>query len=204
MATRATTPAPSREPEAEAPAEEGAESAEAAPKKSGGKLKPWLPMIITVVAMPGLAYLTTQYFLLPKIKHSMTQAAAGNAAEAASPAAHGTAPAPAAGASAKSGKEKVTYEMPKILVNVAGTMMTRYLMTTLTLVGDTPDFKEKMEANLAQLKDVARGTLETKTIGDLEKPGARNQMRSELLTVFNNALGGPMVKDLYITEQAVQ
>ena len=44
----------------------------------------------------------------------------------------------------------------------------------------------------------------TKTIADLEKPGARNIIRSELLTVFNNALGGPVIQDIYITEQAIQ
>jgi flagellar basal body-associated protein FliL len=201
VASRSTTPTP-REPEPEA-ADDAAESAEgAAPKKSGGKLKAWLPMIITVLAMPGLAYLTTQFVLLPKIKRTMAVATSDTAA--ASTAAPGHESAPSSSAGAKPGKDKVTYEMPKILVNVAGTMMTRYLMTSLTLVGDTPDFKEKMDSNLAQLKDVARGALETKTISDLEKPGARNQMRSELLTVFNNVLGGPVVKDLYITEQAVQ
>lgn len=200
MATRSTTPTP-RETEPEIPADEAAESAEAAaPKKSGGKLKPWLPLVITVVTMPGLAFLTTQFVLLPKIKHTMTQAADDTAANPAAAAARGT----ASGSSAKPGKDKVMYEMPKILVNVAGTLMTRYLMTTMTLVGNTPDFKDKVEANLPQLKDVATGVLEAKTIGDLEKPGARNQMRSELLTVFNNALGGPVVQDLYITEQAVQ
>ena len=35
------------------------------------------------------------------------------------------------------GKPKVTVPMNKILVNVAGTMGTRYLMTSITLVGWT-------------------------------------------------------------------
>jgi flagellar basal body-associated protein FliL len=201
VATRSTTPTP-REPEPEV-SDDAAESAgAAAPKKSGGKFKVWIPLIATVVAMPGLAFLTTQFVLLPKIKRTMTQAADDTAANPTTAAARGTAS--GSGTSVKPGKDKVTYEMPKILVNVAGTMMTRYLMTTLTLVGNSSDFKDKIDANLPQLKDVARGVLETKTIGDLGKPGARNQMRSELLTVFNNALGGPVVQDLYITEQAVQ
>ena len=199
MATRTTTPTP-RETEPDAQADEAAESAEAAaPKKSGAsKFKAWIPLLATIVAMPGLAYLTTQFLLLPKIKHTMTPAAADSAADSTATPARGTGP------GAKPGKDKVTYELPKILVNVSGTMMTRYLMTSMTLVGNGPDFKQKMEDNLPQLKDVARGALETKTIADLEKPGARNQMRSELLTVFNNALGGPVIQDLYITEQAVQ
>jgi flagellar FliL protein len=55
-----------------------------------------------------------------------------------------------------------------------------------------------------QLKDLATGTLSSKTISDLEKPGARNVIRAELMTVFNNALGGPLVQEIYITELAIQ
>ena len=52
--------------------------------------------------------------------------------------------------------------------------------------------------------DLATGTLSGKTISDLEKPGARNEIRTELQTVFNTALGGPLVQEIYITELAIQ
>jgi flagellar FliL protein len=94
--------------------------------------------------------------------------------------------------------------LTKMLVNVAGTMGTRYLMTSVTLVGTTSDFKDKIEENKDQLMDLATGTLSGKTIADLEKPGARNVIRAELMTVFNSALGGPLVHDIYITELAIQ
>jgi flagellar basal body-associated protein FliL len=61
-----------------------------------------------------------------------------------------------------------------------------------------------MEENKDKILDVANGTLGSKTIPDLEKPGARNQLRSELLTVINGALGGDVVKEIYITEMAIQ
>ncbi len=83
-------------------------------------------------------------------------------------------------------------------------MGTRYLMTSVTLVGSNPDFASKIEENKAQLMDLANGTLSTKTISDLEKPGARNVIRAELMTVFNNALGSPLVQEIYITELAIQ
>jgi flagellar basal body-associated protein FliL len=67
-----------------------------------------------------------------------------------------------------------------------------------------PNLKDKIEQNKDQLLDLATGTLCTKTISDLEKPGARNVIRAELLEVFNNALGGPLIKEIYITELAVQ
>ena len=94
--------------------------------------------------------------------------------------------------------------LSKMLVNVAGTMGTRYLMTSVTLVGNTADFKTKIEENKDQLMDLATGALSSKTISDLEKPGARNVIRAELMTVFNNALGGSVVQEIYITELAIQ
>ena len=42
------------------------------------------------------------------------------------------------------------------------------------------------------------------TIADLEKPEARTVVRSELQTVFNNALGAGTVQDVYLTEFAIQ
>ena len=74
------------------------------------------------------------------------------------------------GAPAPSGEKpvpdnlKVTVSLSKLLVNVAGTMGTRYLMTSLTLVGNTPEFKDKIEENKDQLMDLATGTLSAKTI----------------------------------------
>jgi flagellar FliL protein len=94
--------------------------------------------------------------------------------------------------------------LTKILVNVAGTMGTRYLMTSVTLVGTDETMRTKVEQNKDQLLDLATGSLSTKTISDLEKPGSRNVIRAELLTVFNNALGGPFIKEIYITELAIQ
>jgi len=205
MADRSITPT-AREVEPDAQPEEASEAA--APKaKSSGSFKVWLPLLVTVVLMPVLALVTTQFLIIPKLKKAMVAAASGGAAETTSaeaPAKEGSTKEGSAGAKGKPGKLKVTVAMPKLLVNVAGTMMTRYLMTSVTLVGNTPDFEAKIKENMDQLKDVANGVLNTKTIADLEKPGARNIIRSELMTVFNNALGGPVVQDIYITEQAIQ
>ncbi|MGH7973851.1 MAG: flagellar basal body-associated FliL family protein [Limisphaerales bacterium] len=41
-------------------------------------------------------------------------------------------------------------------------------------------------------------------MADLEKPGARNLIRSELISGFNNILGGPLVQEIYLTEFAIQ
>jgi len=179
---------------------EAAESAGAAPGASGG-LKPWLPLIVAVVSMPVLAFVTTRFILLPRLEHALSQPKSGAATEtAADPATAATKD----GKPVPTGKNKFIVPMSKLLVNVAGTMGTRYLMTSVSLVGTTPDFKAKIEENKDQLQDLATGALCTKTIADLEKPGARNQIRSELMNVMNTALGGPVIQEIYITELAIQ
>ena len=94
--------------------------------------------------------------------------------------------------------------MNKLLVNVAGTMGSRYLLVSLSLVGSDPDFKTKVQDFEPQLRDTACGALASKTLADLEKPGARNLIRSELISGFNNVLSAPLVQELYLTEFAIQ
>lgn len=189
-----------------APGAEAAKAeAEAAPAAggdaaAGGGFKAWLPLLVTIVAMPALAYVTTTFVLLPKVR----QALGAPAAEAAETGGGHGEEGGHGGGKAQAGKAKSTFALTKIIVNVAGTMGTRYLMTSLTLAGSAPNFQSVMEEHRDQLLDLANGTLSTKTISDLEQPGARNQIRTELLTVFNNALGGNVVQELYITEMAIQ
>lgn len=178
-------------------APEAEKSAPAAnPPASAGGIKSWLPLIVTVMAMPILAFAMTKFFLIPQVMHSLSASGmkVGGAGEG-------------SGKNGKTGANdnvKITVPMNKMLVNISGTMGTRYLMTSITLVGKDPDFKNKIEENKDQLLDLATGTLSSKTISDLEKPGIRNVIRSELISVFNTALGGPFVQEIYITELAIQ
>jgi flagellar FliL protein len=195
------SPRGAKEP-AKAPEKENAKSAaagekeEAAPAGSGW-FKPWLPLAVAVVAMPALAFATTHFVLLPKLQRGL--------AGAAPVAQESTATETGAGGKAKPAEKlKATVTLSKMLVNVAGTMGTRYLMTSVTLAGSTSDFAAKINDSKDQLMDLATGVLSSKTISDLEKPGARNVIRAELMTVFNNALGGPVIQEIYITEMAIQ
>lgn len=198
--------------------------------QGGGGIKAWLPLIITVVVMPALAYATTAFVLVPKMQKSLRASAdgeavaaeEGHATEASKPAAHGEPAKPkekeaAAHGAEKDGAKKGTEKgvaktggkqtvplSSKILVNVASTMGSRYLVASVALVGTSAEFEDTIKESDPQLLDLAAGLLGSKTLGDLEKPGARNVIRSELLTVFNNALGAGTVKDIYITEFAVQ
>lgn len=199
----------------------------------GGGIKSFLPLIIMVVLMPALAFTTTQFLIIPKVVQARGDAAshgedAGHGEEAADghgekaaahgekkdeghgakaeEKGHGEKKADAHGKDAKggAGKKKQSIPISKVIVNVAGSQGARYLMTSFTLAGTNPDFKTVIEDNKDQLLDLANSALASKTINDLEKPGARNQIRAELISIFNNALGGGMVQEIYFTEFAVQ
>ena len=207
MATDTNEAAPDPK-EAAAGKGDGAAPEEAATSQGGG-IGAWIPLIVTVVAMPVLAYFMTTFVLLPKVQKTLATSEAATA-EKHEAGAVKSKEQPAAKEAAHTTKEKggqdtkVAVPISKILVNLSGSMGTRYLLTSLSLVGESPSFKDQIDKNQAQLVDLAAGILGSKTIADLEKPGARNIVRNELLTVFNNALGEGSVKELYITEFAVQ
>lgn len=186
------------------PADGAAKPAEAA---AGGGIKSFLPLILNVVLMPVIAYVMTVFVLLPKMNGGVTAQAKTEHAEPAE-GGHGEAAAePEAGGKhgGGGGKERVSVALPgKVLVNVSGTAGTRYLLANLMLVGTSAELKEAVEKNDAQLRDVAGSVLATKTIADLDKPGARNLIRTELITAFNGVLGEGRIKEIYFTEFAIQ
>ncbi|HVK59313.1 MAG TPA: flagellar basal body-associated FliL family protein, partial [Candidatus Kapabacteria bacterium] len=74
----------------------------------------------------------------------------------------------------------------------------------MTLVGKKADLKEQVETADPELRDAASSILGINTIADLEKPGMRNIIRSELIAAFNDILGKETISDIYLTEFAVQ
>ena len=178
---------------------------------SGG-FKAWIPLLVTIVLMPVLAFTTTKFLILPKIVQARSGGGEATGHEAAGgesghdvtkdPGDHGK---PKEGKEGKTaGKKKQTVPITKVIVNVAGSMGARYLMASFTLVGTQADFKTVIEENKDQLLDLANTAMGSKTITELEKPGARNQLRAELMSIFNNALGNGIVQEIYFTEFAVQ
>jgi flagellar FliL protein len=180
-------------PEDDNKAEEAAEKAAPAPMPKSGGIGAWLPLIITMLLMPALAFGVAQYVILPQLQKGLGIKAASTSS----------------GGSTESKKEspgakQESVLMSKMLVNVSGTMGARYLLVSVSVEGTGSDFKQRMQDHDAQLRDMACGSLSTKTLADLEKPGARNLIRTELITGFNNILGDSVVQDIYFTEFAIQ
>jgi len=173
---------------------EPADKTAGSPASAGGGFKAWLPLIISVLLLPALAFGVAQYVLLPQLQKGMGLKTAGDTAG------EGKAKGKKDDANAK--RESVA--MNKLLVNIAGTQGARYLLCSLSVVGVGTDFKATMESHRDQMIDMASNTLNVKTLADLEKPGARNLIRTELISGFNNILGDDVVKEIYFTEFAIQ
>lgn len=186
-----------------------APSAAAAPAPEPGGIKPFIPLIANLVLMPVLAYVMTAFVLAPKLARKVGAPEA--APEAAAPAAHGESHGAAeehgSGGGTVTSGGKIKYSAPlskKTLVNVSGTMGTRYLLAEFVLVGNSANLKDQVLKADAELRDAAASALSSKTIADLEKPGIRNLVRSELITIFNSILGKGAVSEIYLTEFAIQ
>ena len=179
----------------------------AAPAAESGGIKPFIPLLANLILMPVLAYAMTAFVLVPKLakKAGHTDAAVESAAPAhGEESSHGG---KSEGGSAVDSNGKIKYSVPlskKTLVNVSGTMGTRYLLAEFILVGNSASLKTQVEKNDAELRDAAASALASKTIADLEKPGIRNLVRSELITIFNSILGKGAVSEIYLTEFAIQ
>jgi len=133
----------------------------------------WLPALVILVGMPLLALVTAKHVLLPTMKQVFAQEAAAD---------QGATP----------------LFLVKIPLNASGAKGAHSGFRSLALVGADSGFKEKADRNKARLMDLAARDLRGKTISDLDKPGALDAMRAQLRVDFNHALGGPVVKEIYI------
>lgn len=182
-----------------------AEGASVPAAQAGGGLSAWLPLGLALVLLPLVAYGVTTYVLLPRLQKSLVAAGVAPGKSPAKAAAHGeAAAAPAGGEITAAGGQRQTVVLSKLLVNVAGTMASRYLLTSMTLISESPDFASRFAQNEPKLRDMATGLMMMKTIANLEKPGARNLLRGELIAGFNTILGNAAVEELYFTEFAIQ
>ncbi len=126
------------------------------PPPSGGiGAKAFLPLLAAVLVMPAVSWVLTSFVLVPKLQKSLGASPAQAAhAPAEADSKHGEA-APAKEHGGKEGVPLGSVTLSKLLVNVSGTMGSRYLQASLTLSGSAPDFRAKIERNEARLRDMA-------------------------------------------------
>lgn len=178
----------------------------AGPAKGGGK--PWLPVLLSVVLAPAASFAVAEFVLLPRLQSKLqaslaTGDAAGEGAAAVSaPAAGHASP---SGSGGKPGAAPSDYEFSNVIVNVAGTLGTRYLKTSFVVTGvKGAATRSIFETQKGRMTDVALNVLSSLTLADLEEPGSRNVVREKLVTSFNQTLGRKVVEQVYFSDFVIQ
>jgi flagellar FliL protein len=162
--------------------------------KAARRGNPWLAVIAVVILSPLVSICATQFFIIPQIKGAVADRQVAETAKKAAP----------DKGQKTDGKPQFSYEFQSVVVNLAGTMGTRYLKVTFTVFSDNQDLQKLMADNKAQLLDVATGVLSARSLADLELAGAKNTVRNDLVANFNQALNGNFISQIYFSEFVVQ
>ena len=201
-----------------------------APPAEGGEIppppkasNPMIPLAIVLVAMPAISFAMVKFVLVPQIQKAATGGAPAAAAAHGAGAAHGAEPVKdakkeegghgkddKAGKDAKDGKKSARskdgweYSFPNVVSNLTGSMGTRYLRCSFTVVSDDEHIGDMMEENKSKLKDAALRIFAARSQSDLESVSARNVIRTEIAATFNKALETAAVKEVLFTDFIVQ
>jgi flagellar FliL protein len=168
-------------------------------------LKAWLPATLAIVLAPAASFAVSEFVLLPRLQKKLAEPTAAARADNAAPAGES-----GEGKHGKEGKGEgkeggANYEFTNVVVNLAGTMGTRYLKTSFIVTGaaDTA-VKPVFEANKAKLTDITLNVLSSLTLSDLEEPGSKNVLREKLVAAYNQALGKRVAEQVYFSDFVVQ
>ncbi|MBL9186462.1 MAG: flagellar basal body-associated FliL family protein [Opitutaceae bacterium] len=206
---KAEAPAAAAKPGAKPDAAPAAEGAPA----GGGGAKSLLPVIIALVLAPAVTWATVEFVLVPRLQKKLAAAAPhGATAGGDEHSAPAPAPAPAAqggkeakgGKDAKGGGPASGYEFTNVVVNLSGTMGTRYLKTSFLITGSDPQLKSTFEGSKPKLTDVTLNVLSSLTLADLEEAGAKNILREKLVNAYNQALGRKIAEQVYFSDFVIQ
>jgi flagellar protein FliL len=177
-----------------------------APSAGRGGLMAWLPVIAVMLLAPVATWATVELVVLPRLQKKIASSpppVPGSAMEHA-PAAEGG----GHGEKGKEGKGKESgppgYEFQNVVVNLSGTMGTRYLKTNVFIVSKDPKIKEIFESDKPRLTDITQAVLAGLTLTDIEELGARNVIRAKLVNAYNEALRRKVVEEVYLTDFVVQ
>jgi flagellar basal body-associated protein FliL len=119
--------------------------------------------------------------------------------------AHGAAP-------EKGDKEKVAkqtksgweYNFPNVVSNLTGSLGTKYVKVSFTVLSDDKNIGDVVEENKSKLKDAAIRVLGSRSLADMESSNAKNVLCSEIAANFNKALNTNSVKQIFLTEFLIQ
>lgn len=199
----------------ETPAADGA--AAAAPAKAPS---PWMPVIAVIVLMPAISFAATQFLILPRLRSVLADtkpaAAAGKEGEHGAKAgakagehgakadAHGSKGGEHGGKGGEGEGGKFACDFEGVVVNLSGSLGTKYLKTSFTFNSSNANLKKIVEENKKQMLDVAINVLSSRSLADLEAPGSKNVIRNDLMAHFNEALHSDLIEQIFFSEFVIQ
>ena len=186
---------------AKADATPDAAGSAAAPARGG--FGAWLPAILTLLLAPVATWASVEFVLLPRLQKKIAAGPAEHhAASAGTSSGHG---AKGKGKESHDGKDAApNYEFQNVVVNLAGTMGTRYLKTSFIVTGADSNIKSIFEGAKPRLTDVTLNVLSSLTLADLEEPGAKNIIREKLVGAYNQALDRKVAEQVYFSDFVIQ
>lgn len=101
-------------------------------------------------------------------------------------------------------QEPGTYQLEKIVTNVAGTNARRYLLVEISLELVSKDDVKLIEKSKLQIRHSLIEYLSTRTVDQLEGVKKRERLRVDLVKIINNAIGIRSVRNLYYTRFIMQ
>lgn len=205
------TPTPAAAPSsASAPASAAPEAAPAGPSKAGNLI----PVILVVVLAPLVSWAVAQFVIIPKMEQRLSAVVGkmdgghGEGGEhGAAPASEGGGEKSEHGGGAKKGEASGaanSYEFSNMVVNLSGTMGTRYLKVTFQVVGKDPSLRDVFNAKKPQMVDITLNVLSSLSLADLEEAGSKNIIREKLVNAYNQAVGRKVAEQIYFSDFVVQ
>ena len=175
------------------------------PSTSGAPKTPsvWAPVIAIILLVPAVTYGMAEFLIIPKLRSAVLQpktAAEQSKKDASAKGEHGKGE---HGKGEEAG-DRFTYDFESVVVNLSGALGTRYLKTTFTLHSENADLKKIVDQNKKQLVDVAITILGSRTLAELDQPGSKNVVRSDLIANFNQAMKSNLVEQIYFSEFVIQ
>ena len=101
-------------------------------------------------------------------------------------------------------EEYVTYDMEELVVNPAGTKGKRFLMVEISLEMTGEEHIEMLEGNRNKIQQEMNEALSSRTVDELTRLEAREELRQELIRIINLATGTRSVHNLYFTKYIMQ
>ena len=169
---------------------------------------PLIALIASLVLAPALTFGVAKFVLIPAIKAELSPAGehgedgADEHGEAAAEneGGHG-------GGHGKEGEpagDAKSYAFENMVVNLAGTMGTRYLKCSFIVTGRDSGLRSAFDARKVQLTDVTLNVLSSLSLVELEEAGAKNLLRERLVNSYNQALGKALAEQVYFSDFVIQ